>query len=191
MFFLSVSCLFFMPFFIDLYLVRRFKSQFAEKLLLFLDSLLLKMRVGAGFRSAMSVLLHEKSDLFSITLKKIMDYVVFSQQDSSKLPHFIPAELVTEFIFADKAPHLAFSRIENYRNRLKSVENFRRKSHQVTINIRYQMLVLSGLFVFLMWFSIQKFGYLANSRIFMSSALLYLIGIGVSHRIYKGWKWKI
>lgn len=172
--------------FVNFHRDRNFKKQ----LLLFLNTLILKMHIGFGFRSAMEQSIPKNEDVFALQIKKIINSVVFSQQKVEFKGSSGVLELYENLKYADKHPEVARSIIKNYKNKLTMIQNFRRKSLQVTLNIRLQVMILSALYLGMFLFSSYQFGWSGNERLFLSSFCLFSIGLLVSHFLFRRWKWK-
>lgn len=155
--------------------VSRRSKLFKRECARVLTIVLLKMKSGRSFRHSFSEAVAESDVLVRAKLAEIASSVAFSQQRSDSADHFV-RELVEELSIIDRQPHMAARRLETFRDRLRTEDEFRRRSGQVLSRIRAQSLVMSGLYVAVCAFMIAKFGWSANARLFITSVMLFGAG---------------
>jgi hypothetical protein len=164
-----------------------FRQSFTEALSL----VLIKMKSGRSFRQSFAEVITESDQVMSVKFSEIASAVAFSQQ-SQRLPadDFV-AQVVREFVIADRQPHLALRRLIVLRDRLRIEDDFRRRSGQVLSRIRAQSLVMSGLYLAVFSFMTWKFGWKSNSEIMLTSFFIFAAGAVWIWRGGKKLKWKV
>lgn len=166
---------------------RAFRSECATLLTL----VLLKMKSGRAFRSSFDEAIDESGARVRAKFSEIGAVVAFSQQRSgTRIDPFV-REFVEELAVIDRHPHLAVRRLETYREKIETEEEFRRRSGQVLARIRAQSLVMTGLFLAVCAFMIAKFGWQRNAALFALATTSF--GLGAIWLWFGGRKkrWKV
>ena len=151
---------------------REFKSDCASMLTI----VLLKMKSGRSFRHSLAEVVSESDTHSRVKLSEIASSVAFSQQRKGESSDSFVRELVQELTVVDQQPHMAMRRLETFRDKLRTEDDFRRRSGQVLARIRAQSIVMSGLYIAVFAFMIAKFGWGANARLFIGSLFLFSAG---------------
>lgn len=152
---------------------REFKDRFRETLTL----ILLKMKSGKSFRQSLGESVDECGHVHRAKLAELANVVAFSQQKQlADLDDLFIREMTEELIRVDRSPHSAIRRLTVLRDRLRIESDFRHRSGQVLAQIRAQSLIMSGLYVAVLVFAINRFGWRNNSDIMMASIALFAIG---------------
>lgn len=167
--------------------VRAFRDRIRESL----SVMLLKMKTGKSFRTALSEVIVESEPSFAVRLSEISNVVVFSQQTSMGSRDPMLSEIIHEFTFIDRHPHMAVRRLVVLRDKIRMEDDFRRKSGQVLARIRAQSFVMTGIYLAVLVFMVLKFGAMANLKVIGLSVCLFSLGaiwIGLGGRRIK---WKV
>jgi hypothetical protein len=75
------------------------------------------------------------------------------------------------------------------RKRVKTIENFRRKSGLVTMQIRMQAAISALLYLGLLIFMITQFGFFSNRGVILVSGSLFLSGLVTVFVIGRRFRW--
>ena len=166
---------------------RAFRDQFIATLSL----IILKMKSGKSFRQALLETADESSPSTRAKLSEIVNVVSFSQQNTTRAQDQFVCEVIDELIKVDETPHSAIQRLSVFRDRLQIENDFRHKSGQAMAQARAQSLIMSFLYVALLFFVVSRFGFRGNERIILLSALLFAIGATWIWSGGRGFKWKV
>ena len=111
------------------------------------------MTAGQSFRTAWLQMCQTLSAPQRQHYEKLLEHVAFSQQnyrDRSKLDQ----KLLSEIERIDQEPHLARQRVCEVRDRLQMIHSFRRRSRQLTLQVRMQAWILATFFAALVFVQI-------------------------------------
>ena len=165
---------------------------FYRSFLFFLDRIILSMSCGQSlYESLQKSADFEKNTLFQRELEKIVQLVVFSQQNVVFLGGWRLKKSVIELQKVSQFPHHQRENLIELRKNLKIEEKIRRKSEQVLQQIRLQSLILSVLYVFIFSGVILFRGWKENSSFLLGSSFLFLMGLVWIHRGGRSYKWKV
>lgn len=171
--------------------VSRRASNFKIEVISALSIILLKMKSGRSFRQSLVETTHESTHHLREKLSEITSVVSFSQQKPRLIRDHFVRELVDEFILIDQQPHAAIRRLGVLREKLRTEDDFRRRSGQVLARLRAQSFVMSALYGAVAAFMIWKFGWRANANVLATSAFLFLIGLMWMLSGGRNLKWKV
>jgi hypothetical protein len=168
---------------------KKFRRNFLEALAV----IILKMKSGKAFRHSFSEVIQESEPYMRQKLSEIRDFVVFSQQAKLSLipTSFFVQQIVNEFILVDRTPHSALKRLSVLRSRIRLEDDFRRKSGQVVHQIRAQSLLMTGLYIAVALFIVQRFGLQKNLSLFALSLILFISGMIWIYFGGRRLKWKV
>jgi Flp pilus assembly protein TadB len=165
----------------------RFKKNFLE----LLNQIILGMSSGLSFRQSFDQAKRRWDFSTQQKLTEIMGHVAFSQQTSAAPANLFLKSVVEEFSLVDQQPHRALQRLQSFRHKLKLEQDFRRKSGQVTQQLRAQALILSLLYLFLLIFIAWQMGLTKYFRLTMASISLFGLGILLILNIGRRFRWKV
>lgn len=180
-----------LPFIFEQIVSKYLQTKLRKDFLLFLNTVQLNLNLGFGFRSAMQESLPNNNPYFVFQIKKMLEFVVYSQQSSiGDLPIWWQ-QTILELRQIDSTPHMAKKRLENYRKKLQDIQNFRHRSSQATAQVRLQMYVLGALFLSLLCFSIYNNGFSKYKNVYFLASGLFIAGMLACVYIYRRWEWKV
>lgn len=162
--------------FLLIYLGKKRTQNFRTHIIETLTAMILKMKSGRSFKQSLSDVIAESDGQMRAKLSEIASAVVFSQQGSTRISDQFVSELITEFIQMERNAHSSMRRLVTLRDRLKLEDGFRRKSGQVLSRVRAQSLLMSGLFVAILFYMINRFGWRDNSHIMIAAIILFNLG---------------
>ena len=179
----------------SLFLITKIHQQtFTSEFLRFISMILLKMKMGEGFQTAMEhSLISEKWNQKKLLIA-IYENVVFSQQicieKSGTFPSFLN-KIIQEFKLIQSNQHQAIDRLSRFQNSLHVDLFFRRKSRQIWYHFGFQWLLLTGIYVLILFFMINQYGFLSFINIFLLSFSLYFLGVFSLYYLGGNKKWVI
>lgn len=177
-------------YFVSYLIIFQREKRFQENFLFCLDRLLVLLRAGWGFRSALDKIVDEASDFEKAKLTQIRSFVVFSQH-KEEARFNKTSEFIKELRQANKNPHESVRRIQNLRRRLRVERDFRHKSGQILFQIRFQSWILAGLYIALLILVLSRDGSIHHLRFLALSGVLFIIGMIWTFSIGRRLKWKI
>lgn len=167
---------------------KRFRERFRETLTL----ILLKMKTGKSFRQALAESIDESEPQHRVKMGEIVNVVAFSQQEeSASISDEFVREAIAEFKRVDQSPHASIRRLTVFRDKLQIEDDFRHRSGQALAQIRAQSLVMTGLYLAVLVFTLHRFGWRSNSGLFITSALLFVCGAAWIWIGGRRMKWKV
>lgn len=165
---------------------KSFRKYFRESL----TNLILKMKTGKSLRQALHEIANESDPFMRRKLSEIMEIVVFSQQKSRPSDSFI-AQVIRELCRADQNSHSSLRVLTTYRDRLRVEDEFRHKSGQVLSQIRFQALLMTGLYLAVLIFVSFQFGFQRNQKLIGISLLFFILGLAWIFLGGRRLKWKV
>lgn len=156
----------------------------------FLEDMLLLMKSGKGFRESLRLSLPNQPRRFSIYYNRWIDHVVFLQQGTSLNTKKIPRAVI-RLCEIDEKPHEAMSRLLAWREEIRLIEKFRRKSGQALYSFRFQSLVVLVIYLAATIYSFLKYPMVVVFPFFLFSFIWILIGGGVFLIWSRKKEWKV
>lgn len=164
------------------------RHQFRQKLIQFVDELILLMMTGKSFRDSFLQITTESQTFFSMKMRELILTNNFPGQTRTAINSDL--QTVAEFVHSiDKNPHKALDKLRAFRRQLHWSILFKKKSRQATVQIRAQATILSALYGGLLFFVFNEHGMKVNSVIF-PSLFLYFSGLITLFLIGRRQKWK-
>lgn len=164
------------------------RHKFQQKLLGFVEELILLMMTGRSFRDAYLSLTRNSINFFEGKMYELL--IVGHLQGRSGLPKYKEFVKITELIQAiDKSPHQAIDKLRAFRRQLHWKVTFQRKARQATAQIRAQAIILSTLYLGLLLFVVHDNDILPSTIISISTSL-FLLGLIVLIFLGRQNKWK-
>lgn len=166
---------------------RRIIDALKQRFPVFLDQWILNMRLGASLLTARNQALQQSPSDF----KALLEPFLFS---SSKVPtqHLVLSQnILCAIQKLQSTPYASLERLERLREYVRKSEQFRRKSGQALRQSQIQSLVLVTLHFALSIFTWWQYGWIRNSDLIISSAILAGVSLLWQRQLTKGVKWKI
>lgn len=185
--------LFFGAIFVLLKLLPTVFSHYQEKLiqtqtLRVLDQLILGVQAGQSLRVSLSALIRQEASLLRIPLENLAHAMVF-ENSSASLKSKALRDLFNELSRIEKSQAKCADQLRSLRKNLKTLESFRRKSGQVTLQIRMQALISALLYAGLLLFVITQFGFRPHQGLIVASGILFFGGMVTVFVIGRRLRW--
>src|SRR5438445_1507331 len=148
-----ISLKFFAPI-LRFFLMRRLSSA----LIPLLDSVILGLQSGKSFRISLHTAIENQSGWRRNQLREIYNSLV-TAENVIAVKSSLLKDLQTELGEIDRSQNRTVDQVKALRRHLKLQENFRRRSGQVTQQIKMQAIIVTALFVALLSFVIVQFGF--------------------------------
>lgn len=159
-----------------------------QEVLELVDRLLLEMRSGKAFRGALAEIVTDSAG--EILLPYIISWMKarLAGHRSQNGPNWW-REIEIELYLLDTQAHQALVRLGNWRSRLVLRADFRRRFGQVTSQIQAQALVIGGLYIALLIFTLGKGQWRAFPGLVALSLALFTGGMLLTFAIGRRIKW--
>lgn len=165
----------------------RRKRQLSDDEVLILDQTILSMKSGRSFLDSLRISarnLHERTQIY---LSDVISTIEL-RQIPEKMRH---DEIGFFLIRVAQNPGRQIDQIKSFRYRKKVEAEFRAKVRKALTQTRAQALVISIIYLLLLIFVIENFGFRKNSMTIFASAILMLCGVFSIYRMGRGYRWKI
>jgi Flp pilus assembly protein TadB len=153
----------------------RLKSRIQSEFPSFMNKIILEMKSGFSFRGAIERQLHLPIEIWEQWLRSMIESRVFLHQIGGETEAWWTPYL-QELQAAEQNPHQALTRLENFREKLRVMSEFRRKSGQATAQARIQMVVMTVLYIALLILTTSQMPIRAHHRTIVLSLSLFVVG---------------
>lgn len=170
---IGVTCasLLSLPLIFELRLRRLIQSEFPG----FLSGIILAMKAGFSFRSSIDKQLSNSSEVWEKWLRSMIESRVFLRTGEDFSAHWWSIYL-HELQAAEENPHQALTRLENFRQKIKVLSDFRRKSGQALAQARIQMAVMTFLYLALLILMMTQFHLSTHRKLIFISVCMFACG---------------
>ncbi len=173
---------------------QRLESQFQQDFPEFLTAVILRMKLGAGFRRSFHEATEQVPRKYSARFRYIQENVVFSPHNcdkkmTAKAPFL--DEIIAELSRVDQSSHKSIERLENFRGRLSIVNDFRRRSGRIRGQVHLQAGILFVIYAISFAFSAFMFSLEGLEALISVSLALFISGLIAVFYLGQGVKWKI
>ena len=170
------------------------EKHFYKEFLRFLSQVLLRMRMGFGFRTSYRETLDSGGWKFQALLGELYDNVAFMPQknaDNPKPSQFFLDQLLKVLRRADASPTNSLRLLEQYKKYLTHQEKFRRRSRQIWTHILSQGLVVLALYLALLTYTLRRYSFSSQRIYILLSLLLFVIAALVFTILRKEPRWNL
>jgi hypothetical protein len=152
------------------------------------ENIIFCMRAGRSFRTSLAESAAELQDgVLARQLKPWISAMGLHQRLPTAPDWW--AQTAAELAATDTQAHRALNRMQAWRARLKFESDFRRRSGQVVTQVRLQALILTGLYLALLVFTLYRGEWRANCALIGASVALFTAGVILVFRMGKRIKW--
>lgn len=167
------------------------RIDFRRNIVPILDSLIVQMRSGRTLRDSVQEIGHQHHGASAYYLGEVQSLLDFQVHHRQKSLDTFFEEILAELVEIHNSTHKSVDKMKALRRKLKTEQDFRQKSSQVTLQIRAQAFILTIVFVALMIFSLASYDFAANRKFYLLSSLLFLAGIYLNFQIPRRFRWKV
>lgn len=165
-------------------------AQFRCQLVPLFDHLILQMRSGRTLKDSL-VASTEGFSQIQYYIFEILSLLQYETSSASPIHDKLFIRVTNELLEIHKTSFKSTERLKAFRNKLKTEQDFRQKSAQVTLQIRLQAVVLSVLYVGLLFYVLWSYRWSEVQFLVFLSLLLFLSGLILLLSIPKGFRWKV
>ncbi len=141
-----------------------------------LDHMVLGVQSGHSLRVSLAALAAQESSLLRVSLHNLFHAIEYDSAPAD-LGTATLARLFEELMRIEKSQSKCADQLRALRKRVKTIEDFRRRSGQVTMQIRMQAAISALLYLGLLAFMISQFGFFAYRGLILLSGSLFLSGL--------------
>jgi hypothetical protein len=173
-FVLGIICL---GLYLSRFLIRQHRSmKFRQEFVVFLDRAILNLRSGHSLRQSLKLSSLECDAFTQHQLNLILEFVFFSQHYHIISPDEFVKSMMDELFLIDQSGHRSLQRLEVLRRGLKIESDFRRRSAQGLIRVRWQAYLMTGLYIAILIFVLKEFSLKEISRLLFISVTFFGTG---------------
>lgn len=176
----------FFPHILRYFLMRRLSSA----LIPLLDSVILGLQSGKSFRISLHAAIENQSGWRRNQLREIYNSLV-TAENVIAVKSALLKDLQAELAEIDRSQNRVVDQVKALRRHLKIQENFRRRSGQVTQQIKMQAIIVTALFLALLSFVITQFGFSEHRFLILASVLIFVVGLFWIFNVGRSMKWKV
>ena len=182
---ISITLKFF-PHILRFFLLQRL----SRSLIPLLDCVILSLQTGKSFRVSLLSAIENQSGWQRNQLREIYNSIITSDV-SPALKSLVLKDFQAELAEIDRSQNRVVDQVKALRRHLKIQENFRRRSGQVTQQIKMQAIIVTALYFALLAFVILQFGFFQNRWLILFSSFVFLIGLVWIFSVGRSLKWKV
>ena len=182
---LLISLKFFPPI-LRFFLLRSLR----RSLIPFFDAIILSLHAGRSFRTAVAEAIEMQTPWVKIQLHEMMMSIMKTETAINVKSALLKA-LQEEFAEIDRSKSRCLEQMMALRREYKMIEEFRRRSVQVTHQTRLQAIIVTALYAGLLSFVIVQFGFKDHRTVIFLSLLLFAGGLIWIFLMGKRLKWKV
>lgn len=173
---------------------KRRETQFRYGFPEILTCIILQMKIGKSFRASFQNALHSLPQYQKEILQQIYQNVAFLPQESEKKradDRSFGGFLFDELLKIDRSHHKTIEKLENFRGRLITSNNFRRRSGRIRENIYVQVSIMGFFYVTAFVYVVMTVGFARVQDVLVLSAVMFLLGTFLAFWLGRKIKWTI
>lgn len=179
----SLKCF---PIILRILLNRRIR----RTLIPYLDLVILNVQSGKSMRVSMAEAAEIQDGWIRNQLKEVHLYV-FADEASPPAKSALLKRFSIELHRIARSQSKYFEQLKALRRELKMQEDFRRRSGQVSQQLKAQAIIVTALYLALLGFVIVQFGFNENRNLIFLSAAIFKSGLFSMFMIGRRMKWKV
>lgn len=155
----------------------------------FVDKVQLHIKMGRSLRAAFEFALEQMPSSSQLRMREILNCAESGSMYRSR-------DAFSMVMYAEVSQWLGsntriLSRIRTFRAQLRLEDRFKRKSEQVIHQIRIQILLLSLMYIMMLFFVLQRFSFYQHTLLFLVSSALFVLGLLTFYFIARRKIWMI
>lgn len=176
----------FFPIVLRIFLLKRLRSVLVP----FLDAVILGLQTGKSFRSSLHAAIEIQSGWVRNQLMEIYDSLVMSENVIA-MKSTLLADLQRELLEIDRSKSRCLDQLRALRKDIKMLQDFRRRSGQVTQQLKMQAIIVTALFLALLLFVIKQFGFQEHRKLIFGAGMTFILGLIWIFLMGRRIKWKV
>ncbi|MEN0058055.1 MAG: hypothetical protein AAGB31_04420 [Bdellovibrio sp.] len=166
------------------------QKRLRQALIPLFDCLILNLQAGHSFRSSFRMAIDIQSGWVRLQLLELYESMLMSKNVIATKSALMK-DLQVELMEVDQSSARCLEQIRTLRRGLKMQEDFRRRSGQITQQIKMQAIIVTALYVALLIFVIMQFGYRRYHSLILMSFLIFVAGLIWIFAVGRRMKWKV
>ena len=154
-----------------------------------LDHVVLGLQSGKSFRSSLMSAIELQNGWVRNQLRDLYSSMVMSETHVV-LKSALLKDFREEMCEIDRSQNRLTDQVRALRQ-LKLQQDFRRRSGQVTQQIKMQAIIVTALYLGLLGFVILQFGWREHMKLIMSSSVLFFLGLIIIFQVGRRMTWKV
>lgn len=154
------------------------------------DSVILGLQSGKSFRFSLHAAIENQNGWMRNQLREIYNSIITSEAHIVTKSALLK-DLQQELMEVDRSQNRCIDQVKALRRQLKVQENFRRRSGQVTQQIKMQAIIVTALYFALLGFVFVQFGFKEHQYLILSSAFLFISGLVIIFSVGRRMKWRV
>ncbi|WP_373998549.1 hypothetical protein [Bdellovibrio bacteriovorus] len=176
----------FFPRILRFFLMKRMRSA----LIPLLDAVILGLQTGKSFRSSLYAAIENQSGWMRHQLMELYQSLAMSENVIA-MKSALLQDFRDEILEIDRSQSRCIDQVKALRRELKMHEDFRRRSGQVSQQLKMQAIIVTALYVALLFFVIMQFGFKEHGKLILMSSLIFLSGLIWVFAMGRRLKWKV
>lgn len=176
----------FFPHFLRIHLLQTLKRQLVP----LMDQVILGLQTGQSFRGSLLRAIEGQRSWHRRQFFEIYHVITRSEARPQPSKTGFLADLAEEWREMDRSQNKVIDQVRAFRRQLKTEEDFRRRSGQVTQQIRLQAIIVTAMYLGLLVFVSCNFGFLAHLHLIFFASLLFSGGLVWIFSVGRKMKWK-
>ncbi|MFP5518448.1 MAG: hypothetical protein ACLGGX_00970 [Bdellovibrionia bacterium] len=164
---------------------------FSQKQIILIDQIIFAIRGGKSLRSAVAEVAQQNRGWLKLQLREILSVLEHGIELNNTSKGRVVADFTKTLAHIDSKKTHQLDSLNLYRNKLKTRENFRRRSGKIKGQIYAQTVIMSCLLVVMSGFGVYQFGWNAMKSILPLAVTFFVAGVFCMIRIGRGIKWKL
>lgn len=178
------------PFYLPKIIEFQREKQLKEQFVVIIDQIILSMKSGKSFRSAFLICLERQKKPVQYVLSEFMSALQYQKEIESMSKDRKIVFYFQELAQVDHSTHKPIDRLKALRRRLLIERNFRQKSRQALLQIRFQSWIITGMYLMVLLYVRFEFGMSGHLILILGSTFLFLIGLVCVQRMGRNYRWK-
>ncbi|KHD88023.1 MAG: hypothetical protein OM95_10880 [Bdellovibrio sp. ArHS] len=155
-----------------------------------LDGVILGLQTGKSFRSSLYAAIENQSGWRRHQLMELYQSLAMSENVIA-MKSALLQDFRDDLQEIDRSQSRCIEQVKALRRDLKMHEDFRRRSGQVTQQIKMQAIIVTALYVALFLFVIMQFGFKEHKNLILTSFLIFFGGLVWIFVAGRRMKWKV
>lgn len=176
----------FFPEILRFFLRKRLRSA----LIPLLDSVILGLQSGKSFRASLHSAVEMQGDWERLQLQEVVESLQFSEQPVAAKSALIK-DFQAELREIDRSQSRCVEQVRALRRDYRMQEDFRRRSGQVSQQIKMQAIIVTALYFALLVFVIMQFGFERHQNMILISSVMFSGGLFFIFYTGRRMKWRV
>lgn len=176
----------FFPTILRFFLLKRLRSA----LIPLLDCVILGLQTGKSFRLSLHTAIENQTGWVRLQLMELFESLSMSENVIA-MKSALLKDFQQEILEIDRSQTRCVEQVRALRREYKMQEDFRRRSGQVTQQIKMQAIIVTALYLALLSFVIMQFGFKDHRFLILMSFIIFSAGLIWIFLAGRRMKWKV